>query len=170
MNENYNLNTPNNKMQRDWYTQKERQRYLSTRYAFFMGLILLVSAITILLVIKHYKAEIKKEVVMVHPLTVEKCDSIKSIITLYHSNIKECGSNKNIGYFGDTMKLGYCAASQGMFNKYVNYNDTIIIPSGSLKGEYVVKDHAGSKGMLIDVWKPLTDKSSGCYNCKIVVK
>ena len=90
-------------------------------------------------------------------------------VTIYHPNIKECGSDKNITTSGLTGKIGMCAVSQKLFDYNINMFDTVCVLSGSLKGKYIVTDKAASKGKLIDIWKPLGDNTKGCYKTKIKI-
>ena len=90
-------------------------------------------------------------------------------VTIYHPNLKECGSDKNITTSGLKGQLGMCAVSQKLFDYHVNMFDTVCVLSGSLKGKYIVTDKAASKGKLIDIWKPIGDKTKGCYKTKITV-
>ena len=99
-----------------------------------------------------------------------KCDTITSWITVYHPTIKECNSNKNITSNGEYGYIGSCAASQQMYDYYINYGDTVEVCEGLLKGKYIVNDKAGSKIKLVDIWRPINDCLSQCYESKIIVK
>lgn len=99
-----------------------------------------------------------------------KQDTIISWVTVYHSNIKECNSDKNITSNGSCGYIGSCAASQKMFDYNVNYGDTVEVCEGLLKGKYVVNDKAASKTKLIDIWRPINDSLSECYKSKIIIK
>ena len=57
-----------------------------------------------------------------------------------------------------------------MLDYYCNIGDTIVIDSGTFKGCYKVNDKAGSKGLLIDIWRPIGDSLKGCYKTKIKIK
>jgi len=91
------------------------------------------------------------------------------IITLYHPTTKECGNDKNITASGEKGRIGGVACSNLMFYKYVDFMDSIIILSGSLKGKYVVNDVSNYKGFGIDVYQNLDSKKSDCYKSKIKI-
>ena len=42
-----------------------------------------------------------------------------------------------------------------MFKKYCNLYDTIVVMSGTFKGEYIVLDRSPQKRNHIDIWKPV---------------
>ena len=96
--------------------------------------------------------------------------SVVSWVTLYHPTAEQCGNNKNITFSGEKGNIGGCAVSQKMLDYYCNIGDTIVIDSGTLKGRYVINDKAGSKGYLIDIWRPVGDSLKGCYKTKIKIK
>ena len=96
--------------------------------------------------------------------------SVVSWVTLYHPTKKECGNNSNITFNGEKGHVGGCAVSQKLLDFYCNIGDTIVIDSGCFKGRYKVNDKAGSKGMLIDIWRPIGDSLKGCYKTKIKIK
>ena len=96
--------------------------------------------------------------------------SVVSWVTLYHPTKKECGNNKNITFSGEKGNIGGCAVSQKMLDYYCNIGDTIVIDSGTFKGRYKVNDKAGSKGLLIDIWRPIGDTLKDCYKTKVIVK
>ena len=96
--------------------------------------------------------------------------SVVSWVTLYHPTAEQCGNNKNITFSGEKGNIGGCAVSQKMLDYYCNIGDTIVIDSGTLKGRYIVNDKAGSKGLLIDIWRPIGDSLKGCYKTKIKIK
>ena len=96
--------------------------------------------------------------------------SVVSWVTLYHPTKKECGNNKNITFSGEKGNIGGCAVSQKMLDYYCNIGDTIVIDSGTFKGRYKVNDKAGSKCLLIDIWRPIGDSLKGCYKTKIKIK
>ena len=96
--------------------------------------------------------------------------SVVSWVTLYHPTAEQCGNNKNITFSGERGNIGGCAVSQKMLDYYCNIGDTIVIDSGTLKGRYIVNDKAGSKGLLIDIWRPIGDSLKGCYKTKIKIK
>ena len=96
--------------------------------------------------------------------------SVVSWVTLYHPTKKECGNNRNITFNGEKGYIGGCAVSQKMLDYYCNIGDTIVIDSGVFKGRYVINDKAGSKGYLIDIWRPIGDSLKGCYKTKIKIK
>ena len=96
--------------------------------------------------------------------------SVVSWVTLYHPTAEQCGNNKNITFSGEKGNIGGCAVSQKMLDYYCNIGDTIVIDSGCFKGRYKVNDKAGSKGLLIDIWRPIGDSLKGCYKTKIKIK
>ena len=96
--------------------------------------------------------------------------SVVSWVTLYHPTAEQCGNNKNITFSGERGSIGGCAVSQKMLDYYCNIGDTIVIDSGTFKGRYIVNDKAGSKGLLIDIWRPIGDSLKGCYKTKVIVK
>ena len=96
--------------------------------------------------------------------------SVVSWVTLYHPTAEQCGNNKNITFSGERGSIGNCAVSQKMLDYYCNIGDTIVIDSGTFKGRYKVNDKAGSKGLLIDIWRPIGDSLKGCYKTKIKIK
>jgi len=117
-----------------------------------------------------YPKEKIKQSIPVKMIVQAKCDSITCWVTYYQNTLKQCNSVKGIGLNGEVMKIGDCAASQLLLDRYLNYGDSIIVSSGKFKGIYCVKDKAASKGYLIDVWKPLNFKKGDCYKSKIIVK
>ena len=96
--------------------------------------------------------------------------SVVSWVTLYHPTAEQCGNNKNITFSGEKGNIGGCAVSQKMLDYYCNIGDTIVIDSGTFKGRYIVNDKAGSKGLLIDIWRPVGDSLKDCYKTKIKIK
>ena len=96
--------------------------------------------------------------------------SVVSWVTLYHPTAEQCGNNKNITFSGEKGNIGGCAVSQKMLDYYCNIGDTIVIDSGTFKGRYKVNDKAGSKVLLIDIWRPIGDTLKGCYKTKIKIK
>ena len=96
--------------------------------------------------------------------------SVVSWVTLYHPTAEQCGNNKNITFSGEKGNIGGCAVSQKMLDYYCNIGDTIVIDSGTFKGRYIVNDKAGSKGLLIDIWRPIGDSLKDCYKTKIKIK
>ena len=96
--------------------------------------------------------------------------SVVSWVTLYHPTAEQCGNNKNITFSGEKGNIGGCAVSQKILDFYCNIGDTIVIDSGTFKGRYKVNDKAGSKGLLIDIWRPIGDRLKGCYKTKIKIK
>lgn len=77
-----------------------------------------------------------------------------ALITFYQPTIKQCGNNRNITYSGKKGTLGSCAVSDIMFKKYCNLYDTIVVISGTFKGEYVILDRSPQRKNHIDIWKP----------------
>ena len=96
--------------------------------------------------------------------------SVVSWVTLYHPTAEQCGNNKNITFSGERGNIGGCAVSQKMLDYYCNIGDTIVIDSGTFKGRYIVNDKAGSKGLLVDIWRPIGDSLKDCYKTKIKIK
>ena len=96
--------------------------------------------------------------------------SVVSWVTLYHPTKKECGNNRNITFNGEKGHVGGCAVSQKLLDYYCNIGDTIVIDSGCFKGRYIVNDKAGSKTLLVDIWRPIGDSLKGCYKTKILIK
>ena len=96
--------------------------------------------------------------------------SVVSWVTLYHPTAEQCGNNKNITFSGEKGSIGNCAVSQKMLDYYCNIGDTIVIDSGCFKGRYKINDKAGSKGLLIDIWRPIDDSLKDCYKTKVIIK
>ena len=96
--------------------------------------------------------------------------SVVSWVTLYHPTKKECGNNRNITFSGEKGHVGGCAVSQKMLDYYCNIGDTIVIDSGTFKGPYKFNYKAGSKGLLIDIWRPIDDSLKDCYKTKVIIK
>ena len=78
-----------------------------------------------------------------------------ALITFYQPTVKQCGNDKNITYSGEKGTLGTCSVSDIMFKKYCNLYDTIVVISGTFKGEYVILDRSPQKRNHIDIWKPV---------------
>jgi len=97
-------------------------------------------------------------------------DTITSYVTLYHPTAEQCGNDKNITFNGDKGHIGGVAVSQKMLDYYCNIGDSIIIDSGTMKGRYIVNDKAGSKTLLVDVWRPVGDSLKDCYKTKVIIK
>ena len=112
------------------------------------------------------KSQTKEITQQIKPI---KEKSVVSWVTLYHPTAEQCGNNKNITFSGEKANIGGCAVSQKMLDYYCNIGDTIVIDSGTLKGRYIVNDKAGSKGLLIDIWRPIGDSLKGCYKTKIKI-
>ena len=113
------------------------------------------------------KSQTKEITQQIKPI---KEKSVVSWVTLYHPTAEQCGNNKNITFSGERGSIGNCAVSQKLLDFYCNIGDTIVIDSGTLKGRYIVNDKAGSKGLLIDIWRPIGDSLKGCYKTKIKIK
>ena len=96
--------------------------------------------------------------------------SVVSWVTLYHPTAEQCGNDKNITFNGDKGHVGIVAVSQKMLDYYCNIGDSIIIDSGTLKGRYIVNDKAGSKAIIVDVWRPVGDSLKDCYKTKVIIK
>ena len=113
------------------------------------------------------KSQIKEITQQIKPI---KERSVVSLVTLYHPTAEQCGNNKNITFSGEKGNIGGCAVSQKMLDYYCNIGDTIVIDSGTFKGRYKINDKTGSKGLLIDIWRPIGDSLKGCYKTKIKIK
>ena len=113
------------------------------------------------------KSQTKEITQQIKPI---KEKSVVSWVTLYHPTAEQCGNNKNITFSGEKGNIGGCAVSQKMLDYYCNIGDTIVIDSGTFKGRYKVNDKAGSKGLLIDIWRPIGDTLKDCYKTKIKIK
>ena len=113
------------------------------------------------------KSQTKEITQQIKPI---KEKSVVSWVTLYHPTAEQCGNNKNITFSGERGSIGNCAVSQKMLDYYCNIGDTIVIDSGTFKGRYIVNDKAGSKGLLIDIWRPVGDSLKDCYKTKIKIK
>ena len=113
------------------------------------------------------KSQTKEITQQIKPI---KEKSVVSWVTLYHPTAEQCGNNKNITFSGERGNIGGCAVSQKMLDYYCNIGDTIVIDSGCFKGRYKVNDKAGSKGLLIDIWRPIGDTLKDCYKTKIKIK
>ena len=126
--------------------------------------------IAFVILIKKYVEIRNAEIKPKEQPTDNVCDTIISYVTLYHPTAEQCGNDKNITFNGDKGHIGGCAVSQKMLDYYCNIGDTIVIDSGTLKGRYIVNDKAGSKTLLVDVWRPIGDSLKGCYKTKILIK
>lgn len=113
------------------------------------------------------KSQTKEITQQIKPI---KEKSVVTWVTLYHPTAEQCGNNKNITFSGEKGSIGNCAVSQKMLDYYCNIGDTIVIDSGTFKGRYKVNDKAGSKGLLIDIWRPIGDSLKDCYKTKIKIK
>ena len=113
------------------------------------------------------KSQTKEITQQIKPI---KEKSVVSWVTLYHPTAEQCGNNKNITFSGEKGNIGGCAVSQKMLDFYCNIGDTIVIDSGTFKGRYKVNDKAGSKGYLIDIWRPIGDTLKDCYKTKVIIK
>ena len=113
------------------------------------------------------KSQTKEITQQIKPI---KENSVVSWVTLYHPTAEQCGNDKNITFSGERGSIGNCAVSQKMLDYYCNIGDTIVIDSGCFKGRYKVNDKAGSKGLLIDIWRPVGDSLKGCYKTKVIIK
>jgi len=128
--------------------------------------------IAFVIVVKKY-VELRnaetKEILKEHPKE-SVYDTINSYVTLYHPTAEQCGNDKNITFNGDKGHIGGCAVSQRMLDYHCNIWDSILIDSGTLKGRYIVNDKAGSKTLLVDIWRPVGDSLRGCYKTEIFIK
>ena len=113
------------------------------------------------------KSQTKEITQQIKPI---KEKSVVTLVTLYKPTAEQCGNNKNITFSGERGSIGGCAVSQKMLDYYCNIGDTIVIDSGTFKGRYKVNDKAGSKGLLIDIWRPIGDSLKDCYKTKIKIK
>lgn len=126
--------------------------------------------IAFVILIKKYVEVRNAEIKPKEQPTDNVCDTIISYVTLYHPTAEQCGNDKNITFNGDKGHIGGCAVSQKMLDYYCNIGDTIVIDSGTLKGRYIVNDKAGSKTLLVDVWRPIGDSLKDCYKTKVIIK
>ena len=126
--------------------------------------------IAFVILIKKYVEIRNAEIKPKEQPTDNVCDTIISYVTLYHPTAEQCGNDKNITFNGDKGHIGGCAVSQKMLDYYCNIGDTIVIDSGTLKGRYIVNDKAGSKTLLVDVWRPIGDSLKDCYKTKVIIK
>ena len=138
-----------------------------TLFRILICIFFVLFVITVRKYIELRKSQTKEITQQIKPI---KEISVVSWVTLYHPTKKECGNNRNITFNGEKGHIGGCAVSQKMLDYYCNIGDTIVIDSGVIKGRYVINDKAGSKGYLIDIWRPVGDSLKGCYKTKIKIK
>ena len=138
-----------------------------TLFRILICIFFILFVITVRKYIELRKSQTKEITQQIKPI---KEKSVVSWVTLYHPTAEQCGNNKNITFSGEKGNIGGCAVSQKMLDYYCNIGDTIVIDSGCFKGRYKVNDKAGSKGMLIDIWRPIGDSLKGCYKTKIKIK
>lgn len=138
-----------------------------TLFRILICIFFVLFVITVRKYIELRKSQIKEITQQIKPI---KENSVVSWVTLYHPTKKECGNNRNITFNGEKGHVGGCAVSQKLLDYYCNIGDTIVIDSGVFKGRYVINDKAGSKGYLIDIWRPVGDSLKGCYKTKIKIK
>ena len=138
-----------------------------TLFRILICIFFVLFVITVRKYIELRKSQIKEITQQIKPI---KERSVVSWVTLYHPTAEQCGNNKNITFSGEKGNIGGCAVSQKMLDYYCNIGDTIVIDSGCFKGRYKVNDKAGSKGLLIDIWRPIGDSLKGCYKTKIKIK
>ena len=138
-----------------------------TLFRILICIFFILFVITVRKYIELRKSQTKEITQQIKPI---KEKSVVSWVTLYHPTAEQCGNNKNITFSGEKGNIGGCAVSQKMLDYYCNIGDTIVIDSGTFKGRYIVNDKAGSKGLLIDIWRPIGDSLKGCYKTKIKIK
>ena len=138
-----------------------------TLFRILICIFFVLFVITVRKYIELRKSQTKEITQQIKPI---KEISVVSWVTLYHPTAEQCGNNKNITFSGEKGSIGNCAVSQKMLDYYCNIGDTIVIDSGCFKGRYKVNDKAGSKGLLIDIWRPIGDSLKGCYKTKIKIK
>mgnify|MGYP007070725601 FL=1 len=138
-----------------------------TLFRILICIFFVLFVITVRKYIELRKSQTKEITQQIKPI---KENSVVSWVTLYHPTAEQCGNNKNITFSGEKGNIGGCAVSQKMLDYYCNIGDTIVIDSGTFKGRYKVNDKAGSKGLLIDIWRPIGDSLKGCYKTKIKIK
>ena len=138
-----------------------------TLFRILICIFFILFVITVRKYIELRKSQTKEITQQIKPI---KEKSVVSWVTLYHPTAEQCGNNKNITFSGEKGNIGGCAVSQKMLDYYCNIGDTIVIDSGTFKGRYIVNDKAGSKGLLIDIWRPIGDSLKGCYKTKVIVK
>ena len=142
-----------------------------TRQDVFISIIIFLCGILFYIGMSKFrgigKGQTKEITQQIKPI---KEKSVVSWVTLYHPTAEQCGNNKNITFSGEKGNIGGCAVSQKMLDYYCNIGDTIVIDSGTFKGRYIVNDKAGSKTLLVDVWRPIGDTLKDCYKTKIKIK
>ena len=138
-----------------------------TLFRILICIFFILFVITVRKYIELRKSQTKEITQQIKPI---KEKSVVSWVTLYHPTAEQCGNNKNITFSGEKGNIGGCAVSQKMLDYYCNIGDTIVIDSGCFKGRYKVNDKAGSKTLLVDVWRPIGDSLKGCYKTKIKIK
>ena len=138
-----------------------------TLFRILICIFFVLFVITVRKYIELRKSQTKEITQQIKPI---KEISVVSWVTLYHHTKKECGNNRNITFNGEKGHVGGCAVSQKLLDYYCNIGDTIVIDSGVFKGRYVINDKACSKGLLIDIWRPVGDSLKGCYKTKIKIK
>ena len=138
-----------------------------TLFRILICIFFILFVITVRKYIELRKSQTKEITQQIKPI---KEKSVVSWVTLYHPTAEQCGNNKNITFSGEKGNIGGCAVSQKMLDYYCNIGDTIVIDSGTFKGRYIVNDKAGSKGLLIDIWRPVGDSLKDCYKTKIKIK
>ena len=138
-----------------------------TLFRILICIFFILFVITVRKYIELRKSQTKEITQQIKPI---KEKSVVSWVTLYHPTAEQCGNNKNITFSGEKGNIGGCAVSQKMLDYYCNIGDTIVIDSGTFKGRYIVNDKAGSKGLLIDIWRPIGDTLKDCYKTKIKIK
>ena len=133
-----------------------RNSITGMRFSTFLRIIVICFFIAIAIIFGNNMKKQSKEVESVPDTTeVKEVVSIgNALITYYQPTIKQCGNSRNITYSGEKGTLGTCAVSDIMFKKYCNLYDTIVVMSGTFKGEYIVLDRSPQKKLHIDIWKP----------------
>jgi len=143
------------------------------RFSTFLRIIVICFFIAIAIIFGNNMKKQSKEVESVPDTTeVKEVVSIgKALITFYQPTIKQCGNSRNITYSGEKGSIGSCAVSDIMFKKYCNLYDTIVVMSGTFKGEYIVLDRSPQKRNHIDIWKPVNYRGkSDSYVSEFYIK
>ena len=118
-------------------------------------------ALMIILAIVFYPKPQPKAIVVERKSIIAK-EYPEAIVTYYQPTNKQCGNSNNKCFDGSNGRIGICAVSQKILDYYCNISDTIEI-KGSYAGRYRVTDKAKSKGLLIDIWKPVNYKGIKTY-------
>ena len=151
---------------------KTKNSITGMRFSTFLRLLVIAFFLIVAIILYNTKKQ-SKEVESVPDTTeVKEVVSIgNALITYYQPTIKQCGNSRNITYSGEKGTLGTCAVSDIMFKKYCNLYDTIVVISGTFKGEYIVLDRSPQKRNHIDIWKPVNYRGkSDSYVSEFYIK